>query len=65
MKNKMLRLSDAARSLHVPYQTLYFAVAGGIVPAHRDHSGNRWLVKESDLPLLADRLGVADAQDAA
>lgn len=65
MTNKFLRLSDAARSLHVPYQTLYFAVAGGIVPAQRDKWGSRWLIKEADLPLIAERLGVADTRDAA
>ncbi len=60
MEAKMLRLSDAARSLHIPYQSLYFAVDGGLVPAERDATGNRWLVKESDLPLIAERLAIED-----
>jgi predicted site-specific integrase-resolvase len=54
-----LKLADASRSLGIPYQTLYFAVARGLVPAQRDRTGSRWLVKEANLPLIAQRLGVS------
>ena len=53
-----IRLSDATRRLRVPYQRLYLAVIAGKVPAKRDETGSRWLVKESDLPMIAQFLCV-------
>lgn len=59
MGNALLRLSDASRQLQIPYQKLYFAVASGLVPAQRDETGSRWVVKQSDLRLIAEKLGLA------
>jgi hypothetical protein len=60
----LLRLADCSRRLRIPYQKLYFAVASGLVPAVRDATGSRWMVKESDLRLIAETLGLVQPVDA-
>ncbi len=52
-----IKLSDASRSLKVPYQRLYLAVVNGRVPAVRDATGSRWLIPEEALPGIAEALG--------
>jgi hypothetical protein len=53
-----LRLSDACRQLGIPYQRLFLAVTSGTVPAERNETGSRWVIKKSDLPDIAKTLGV-------
>jgi len=55
---RIMKLSDASRILCVPYQHLFVAVAAGRVPAQRGVNGTRWFVRESDLPAIAEALGV-------
>lgn len=55
---RKLKLSDASRSLGVPYMRLFSAVASGTVDAERNGTGSRWYVKEDDLPRIAKTLGV-------
>lgn len=57
-KGRALRLSDASRRLGVPYRRAFEAVAAGLIPAHRDAGGARWLIAEGDLPEIARALGV-------
>ena len=58
MNNDKMKLSDASRELRVPYQRFFIAVTGGKVPAERSNSGSRWFVKRTDLPAIAEVLGV-------
>lgn len=39
------------------YMTLYFAVTSGRIPAER--FGGRWVVDRSDLPAIAEKMGLA------
>ena len=54
-----IRISDACRTLHIAYDRMYRAIASGQVPAERDASGHRWLMKLSDLDDIAKIMGVS------
>lgn len=56
--SRKLALADVSRRLRVPYMRVYSAVADGTIPAERGPNNSRWLVEESDLPGIAERLGV-------
>lgn len=58
MIDNKIRLSDASRKLGVEYNTLFRAVISGKVPAERNDTGNRWLIKTQDLPGIAKTLGL-------
>jgi hypothetical protein len=45
MTAETLRLSDASRQLGIEYNVLFRAVISGRVPAERNQTGNRWLVR--------------------
>ena len=60
MNNDRMRLSDACRQLGVEYNLLHRAVVAGRVPAERDQTGNRWLIKRNDLPAIARSLGLLE-----
>ena len=57
-----IKLPETARRLRedfgvsVSYRSIYHKVLDGIIPAERDASGGRWLVKVSDLPTIADAM---------
>ena len=53
-----LKLADATRKLKIPYQRLYQNIVAGNVPAERDASGNRWLIRKSDLRVIEEILGI-------
>ena len=57
MQDRSLKLPDVSRRLGVSYLQLFHAVVSGRVPAHRDRSGSRWLVRETDLGKIAQVLG--------
>ena len=59
MSTQKIKLSELPRllkhefGLAVSYRRVYSAVLDGIVPAERDASGNRWLIKSDDMPEIA------------
>ncbi len=57
----LMRLSDVSRELNRSYFDVYRGVVSGVVPAHRDRTGTRWLVDRADLPKIAKIFGVAEA----
>ena len=57
MHAEFLRISDVSRVLQIPYQRLFVAVVSGKIPAHRDPTGNRWLIDEADLPKIREVVG--------
>lgn len=46
----LLRISDVCQVLGIKYQSLYMAVISGVVPAQRDATGNRGLIREEHIP---------------
>jgi hypothetical protein len=59
-KNMYLRLSHTCRCVNesstcVAYQGFY--KAAGHMPAHRDETRTRWLIKADDLPVIAAAFG--------
>jgi len=57
-------LTDLPRALRAygvetSYQRCWRAVVAGDIPA--DRKGSKWTVKETDLPVIADRLGLASS----
>jgi hypothetical protein len=59
MQKSSLGLPEACRWLrkttgvHVTYRRLYSAVLDGAVPAVKDESGSRWVIKAADLDAIA------------
>jgi hypothetical protein len=60
--NEFLTLPELPRALGVSitYHRLYLAAVAGRIPAERTANG-RWRVNKADLPLIRDRLGLAEA----
>ena len=58
---RTITLADAPRALrdmgaNVNYMTLWRRVIAGTIPAERAEGGRQWLIKESDLPTIAQIL---------
>ena len=52
-----VRLTDVSQQLGINYVKLYRAVISGEIPAKRDKSGSRWVIAESDIPVVKEALG--------
>ena len=66
--DRLIPLSSLARELIAltgrspSYQVLYRELVGGRVPAHK--IGDRWHILRTDLPVIADALGLTASEAA-
>jgi hypothetical protein len=52
-----LKISDVCQKFGYSYQKVFLAVVSGAIPAERDESGSRWVIRREDLPAIAKVLG--------
>jgi hypothetical protein len=70
MQKSLLGLPEACRWLrktmgvHVTYRRLYSAVLDGAIPAIKDDSGSRWVIKADDLDTIASHFSSLQAHEA-
>jgi hypothetical protein len=66
MKKSAFGLPEACRRLReeagicITYRRLYSAVLDGAIPAVKDESGSRWVIKADDLDAIASHFLVSE-----
>ena len=62
--SRSLPLASENNGIHVTYRRLYSAVLDGAIPAIKDESGSRWVIKADDLDAIASHFSSLQAHEA-